>query len=287
MKKIIVIIAALLLAVCGFYLWRYEFRTRSLLPYNHTYKFYGKTMSYEVLGQGKPVILLHGAFTNYPWNGFEKKLARTYKVYLPALPGFGPSDNVGKRVHNTDLFAESLCVFVNKLGLKQAPVIALSLGTIVTVKAAAQGCLQGELILVGMPGKISVKTAMLVEKLPLSLKRLLVRSALIQRFIIFPALRENVGQSREAADYLLLKLLGYTSSRSLADVNYKTEIEIDLPQAFKKVDNKMHFIYGERDKLRFTTTHLVDKYITIADAGHNPFVNNPQDTLVVLKELLQ
>lgn len=287
MRNSIIFVVTIVLILLAFYLWRYDFKTRKVLPYNHTYKFLDRTMSYSVLGEGKELILLHGAFTNYPWNGFEKELAKKYKVYLPALPGFGPSDSIEERLHNTDLFSDALCVFVKEKNLEQAPIIALSLGTIVSVKAAAKGCLKGELILVGMPGKISEKTAFLVQKLPLPLKRFLARSLLVQRFIILPALRENVGKTRDGSDYAFLKLLRYTSSRSLADVDYKKEVEIDLPKAFKKVNNKTHFIYGEKDKLRYTSAFLTKQYITIAEAGHNPFADNPGEMLVVLERILK
>ncbi len=80
---------------------------RTILPREREYEFSGAKLNYRVTGSGKPVILLHGSMVADPWGGFEKLLARHYQVYLPELPGFGASETVPGRVHDTQLFGEA------------------------------------------------------------------------------------------------------------------------------------------------------------------------------------
>src|SRR3990167_320412 len=130
---------------------------RHQLKPERSYFFNNARMGFSVIGKGKPVILLHGSIISNPWYGFEEELAKFYKVYIPYLPGFGSSDAVNGKRHTTDLFADALCTFVNETKQNYTPVVALSLGGVVTVKSAAKGCIRGELILVGMPGKVVSK----------------------------------------------------------------------------------------------------------------------------------
>ncbi len=144
---------------------------RHQLKPEHTYLFNNAKMGFSVVGKGKPVILVHGSMISNPWCGFEKELAKSYKVYIPYLPGFGSSDAVDGKRHTTDLFADALCAFVNETELNHAPVVALSLGSVVAVKSAAEGCVKGELILVGMPGNVKSKKLKIASLIPVWLRR--------------------------------------------------------------------------------------------------------------------
>jgi pimeloyl-ACP methyl ester carboxylesterase len=68
----------------------------------HTWQNQGHRIVYSVLGEGEPLLLVHG-INAAAW-GFEYRhnlaeLAKHYKVYLPDLPGFGRSER--KRMRYT------------------------------------------------------------------------------------------------------------------------------------------------------------------------------------------
>jgi pimeloyl-ACP methyl ester carboxylesterase len=264
---------------------------RQRQPYQSVFDYKGSKISYRVLGKGQSVILLHGSMVGDPWDGlntvgFEDTLAQHFKVYVPEMPGFGASDAVAGEIHNTDLFADCLCQFVEKEGLKNTPIVSLSLGTIITVKSAARGCLKGQLILVGMPGRVSGWMYNLTEYLPLRLKRYLASTSWGKRKLIIPILQENIGSFGKEIEDLLFDELSETDPRAVVDTNYKKEIETELKQAFQQIDNEVIFVYGEKDVEKGTVKDFVDSYIEIPGAEHNIFRTNPEETLDILQQLL-
>jgi len=259
---------------------------RLQLPLEHTFQFRGARMNYRKLGNGKPIILVHGSVINWPQIGeFEKGLAQSYEVYLPDMPGFGASDAINGKRHNTDLFAEALCAFVKETNLREAAVVGWSLGTVTTAKAAANGCLQGKLILVGMPGKVGGWKFELARRTPLEILKWLVATRWGQENLLIPILRENIGSEKGNLEEFF-ELVSHTDPRSIVEVDYKKEIERDLPLSLNKVKNKMVFIYGENDKLRGTTDSLIGNYITVFGGTHNTFRINPSGTFEVVRNAL-
>lgn len=258
---------------------------RNQLPYQRTYDFKGARMSYQVLGKGKPVILVHGSMYADPWKGFEKRLADSRQVYLPHLPGFGASDAVEGELHDTGLFSEALCVFVDETDLRKAPVVAFSLGTIVAAKAAARGCLEGKLILVGMPGQVSGWRAKLAQSIPLFWRRILVATRWGKEKLLIPALRENVGEADEARNEDFIADLLTTDPRSIVDPDYKKEVEEELPRAFSQITNEIIFIYGELDKQREAGAGLIEGYLSVSSAEHNIFRSRPEKSFEMMGEI--
>ena len=244
-------------------------------------------MSYRVVGEGKPVVLLHGSMINDPWEGFEEKLAKFYRVYLPDLPGFGASDAVEGERHNTDLFAQALCQLLEREKLQDAPIIALSLGTVVAVKAAERGCTQGKLALVGMPGKVARgwKTE-LARIIPIPIAHWLVTTRWGKEKLLIPAVSENIGERNRGLQEEFLRQLEITDPRAIVEVDYKKEIEQDLRASWARVKNERVVIYGELDAQKDTTLDLAREYITIPEAGHSVFRYQPGKALEVIREII-
>jgi len=58
-----------------------------------TYDFAGGTVAYEVLGDGSPVVLVHGTPSwSYLWRKVASELARRFTVYVCDLVGYGTSE---------------------------------------------------------------------------------------------------------------------------------------------------------------------------------------------------
>lgn len=256
---------------------------RKKLPYQQTYKFVGKTMSYKVFGKDQPVILLHGSMTAVPWNGFEEKLAQSFKVYVPDLPGFGASDAIDGQTHNTDLFSQALCEFIKQQNLADAPVISLSLGTVVSAKAAAKGCATGTLIFVGAPSQVSGLFSRLLQAIPLSLKHILVGSYWGKDKLLIPALDSNIGNTTKKDNSKFIQDLETSDVRAITDVNYFREINQEFPEIIQQLKNRVVFIYGSNDAQKNQVKHLTDSFIEIKDSGHNVFEGQPEELIKVIK----
>lgn len=73
---------------------------------------------YEVLGEGNPVILLHGWLaTLETMRPLANNLSQNFKVYLVDVVGFGKSD-MPEHPLKTDDFGEFLELFMKNLKIK-------------------------------------------------------------------------------------------------------------------------------------------------------------------------
>lgn len=241
---------------------------RKQLPYSQTFGYGGKTMNYQVQGEGKPVILVHGAMSHDPWNNYGAELAQHAKVYQLDLPGYGGSDSLPGEVHDTELFAGALCEFVKKEQIEDATVISLSMGTIVSAKAARAGCLKGTLIMAGVPAVRESWQSRWAQALPRELRRVIASTNIGKAKLLVPLVNENTGSPTNDLNGDVNRL-GQYAPEALVDPNYLDEFS-QVPELIKQVENEMVYIYGERDPYR-GKVELPKEYLTIPGAGHNIF----------------
>ena len=89
----------------------------------------GLRLAYRDLGDGPPVLLLHGWPTSsFLWREVMRPLARANRVVALDLPGFGASDKpVGIR-YSFDFFGRTLDLFLAHLGIDQLGLAVHDLG---------------------------------------------------------------------------------------------------------------------------------------------------------------
>ena len=89
----------------------------------------GLRLAYRDLGDGPPVLLLHGWPTSsFLWREVMRPLARANRVVALDLPGFGASDKpVGIR-YSFDFFGRTLDLFLAHLGIDQLRLAVHDLG---------------------------------------------------------------------------------------------------------------------------------------------------------------
>ena len=88
----------------------------------------GLNINYEVSGEGKPVILLHGWLCSLEtMKPIAKALENNFKVYNVDLPGFGKSDKL-KNPFNTNMFGDFLDGFIKQLEIEKPILVGHSNG---------------------------------------------------------------------------------------------------------------------------------------------------------------
>jgi pimeloyl-ACP methyl ester carboxylesterase len=260
---------------------------RIKLPFDSTYDFLGAKLNYKVKGRGEPVVLLHGSIIADPWFGFEELLAREYQVYMPELPGFGASETVFGRVHDTELFAEAFAAFVRKANLVNVPVIAFSMGTVVAARAAAAGNVKGKLIMVGMPTSLESPLLKSIIDLPLPARHILAQNEIARGGVLLAILADVIGMADRKFTGKYLELLKTSDVRAMVDTDYIDEVEKDLPWVLQQVNNPKWFVYGEYDKLKVGADRLLGKKIlVVSEAGHDVFAGNPKETMKIVRRLI-
>lgn len=91
---------------------------------------------YEVKGEGRPVVLLHGYLENLKmWESIGKELSKIYKVIKIDLPGHGKS-NVYGEIHTMELMAEKVNEVLKELKIEKSVLIGHSMGGYVALAFA-------------------------------------------------------------------------------------------------------------------------------------------------------
>jgi len=88
----------------------------------------GIQICYEILGEGEPIILVHGfGVTKEEWIGQFLPLSKHFKVIRFDNRGSGKSDHPNQR-YTMKIFADDLKVFIENIGLDKANIIGWSVG---------------------------------------------------------------------------------------------------------------------------------------------------------------
>lgn len=94
-------------------------------------------LSYLDEGEGEPVLLIHGIPTwGYLWHGLLPELARSHRVLVPDLLGFGYSDRRDGFDRSIARQAEWLDSWVETLGLRRVSVVGHDIGGGVALRLA-------------------------------------------------------------------------------------------------------------------------------------------------------
>lgn len=94
------------------------------------------SVHYEVYGRGRPVILLHGWLESWGlWQETMDFLGSSYRTYAIDFWGFGESDKRRESFTVPD-FVLLVNEFMEKLGIKHAPLVGHSMGGTVSLSVA-------------------------------------------------------------------------------------------------------------------------------------------------------
>ncbi len=104
-------------------------------------------INYEVLGEGNPVILLHGWLaTLETMRPIANDLSRNFKVYLVDVVGFGKSD-LPEHPLKSDDFGNFLRDFMEKLKIKSPILIGHSNGGRMIINAVGRGIISAKKVI--------------------------------------------------------------------------------------------------------------------------------------------
>ncbi|MCH8686099.1 alpha/beta fold hydrolase [Pedomonas mirosovicensis] len=119
--------------------------------------FDGTSLSVKIIGEGRPVVLVHGFLSsgkvNWEDYGTATLLAeRGFQVILPDLRGHGGSDvPTEPSAYPPDVLARDLATLIEHLGLADYDLVGYSLGSRTVLRAVvAHGLVPRRLVLAGM-----------------------------------------------------------------------------------------------------------------------------------------
>lgn len=105
-----------------------------------TVKVNGIEMFYQVLGDGEPLILLHGAInhTGDTWSNVADDFARQFKVIVPDLRGHGATENPTGEYFTTKQLASDVFGLLDHLGIYTFNAMGISMGGVTLLHMATQ-----------------------------------------------------------------------------------------------------------------------------------------------------
>ena len=228
----------------------------------------GKQISMNVAGTGAPLIYLHSAAGETDWMPFHDDLAKPFKVYAPAHPGFSRStglediDDIHDMAwHYVDLFEQ--------LGWKQVPVVGFSLGAWIALELAVlRPEFISKLVLVAAAG-VRVEGAPMAE--------LFVSDFKEARELVFydpdsPAVKVAMPLSFDDSRVLMWM----RAQEATARVGWNPYLhDPKLPQHLRRIKCPVQIIWGREDKLipvahgEYYAQHLPNATLSVFEqCGH-------------------
>src|SRR6185312_13787912 len=113
-------------------------RKASINITRHQIQIGHQIVSYQVVGQGEPIILIHGlSGSSRWWVRNIHALAEHYRLYLIDLPGFGTMRRYRQRFF-LDEIASGIVLWMEAVGIKQAHLVGHSMGGYLCLWIAAR-----------------------------------------------------------------------------------------------------------------------------------------------------
>jgi pimeloyl-ACP methyl ester carboxylesterase len=240
-------------------------------------------INYEDQGKGKTILAIHG-WTNDAGKSFDQlsvNLSKSYRLIIPDLPGFGQSSPPAKS-WGVPEYGAFIQKFINKIGIKPDYVLAHSNGGTIGLYALSQGMIK--------PRKVVFLSSAGVRQKNALKKALLSVAAKPIKAVLIP-LPSN------AQKRIKKSLYGKIGSDLYVLENmqpiFKKIVEYDIQNAAQNVIQPTLLIYGVNDRStpiahgKLLASHIPhSQLVFIENAGHFVYIDQPEQTLKLLKDFL-
>ena len=189
----------------------------------------GLKINYKTLGEGKPLLILHGwGSSSEKWQKIGELLVQKgMRVIIPDLPGFGKSEEPQK-AWNLDDYCDFVEEFIKILNLDKFYLLGHSFGGSLAVKFSLQH-----------PEKVA--------------KLFLVSAACVRKKSLKNKLFKFISRFFKIKPLFLRKFFyrksDYLSVRGVMKETYLKVIEEDLSDVLEKVKIPTMIIWGAKDKI--------------------------------------
>jgi len=243
-------------------------------------------INYEMSGEGKPVILLHGWLCSLEtMKPIENVLKEQFKVYNVDLPGFGKS-NLMEKPYNTNDFGNFLNAFIKKLNIENPILIGHSNGGRTILNYAGRNL-----------GKIN--KIILIDSAGIKPKRGIVYYVRVYTFKLlksFLGIFPDVEMFNNIRQRVLGKF-GSSDYKNSSEVLRKTMSNIlneDQTETMKNIKVPTLILWGENDNdtpledAKVMEKNIEDSGLVVfKDAGHFSYLDSYSQCMEVIKNFLK
>jgi pimeloyl-ACP methyl ester carboxylesterase len=230
-------------------------------------------------GAKKTLLFLHGWGVDSLSFGklVDRLTTKKYAVYLLDLPGFGQSQ-MPETVYNVDDYSNAVSQFVKKMGLKDLILIGHSFGGRIAIKIAAEN-----------PGYLD--KAVLVDTAGIATASTMKRILSVLAKIVSPIFKPDFMQPLRKRFYFLIGS-EYLENEKLSMIFSKVVSE-NLTRTVAQIRIPTLIVWGENDSVtpiyfgRLMNKLIPkSKLIIFSNAGHFPFIDNPNKFIEALTEFI-
>ena len=259
----------------------------------------GKKIAWREWGSGSPLILLHGwSMSSVVFAEVAPRLANSYRVLCPDLPGHGHSDPfAGDRLSQ---LAATVAQWADLLALQEVDLLGWSLGGQIALQLAINK-------------QLALKKLLLVATTPRFCQADDWKHGLPTTQV--KALARNLGRCYEKTlgDFFKLQFVG----ESLTKERYRQIIafavrtgclpdpeqsklllnllaSVDLRSELAAIDVPVHLLHGQLDTIippaagEYLAQNLADAVIDrMPEIGHSPFFSRPQESVELWQKYLK
>jgi pimeloyl-ACP methyl ester carboxylesterase len=230
----------------------------------------GLRINYKILGEGKPLLILHGwGSRSANWQKVGELLAeKGIKVIVPDLPGFGQSDRP-KEVWSLDDYCDFIEEFAKNLGLERFSLLGHSFGGSLALKLSLR-----------IPEKIDrlyLVSAACFRRKSIKKRILFVLAKVFKIFSFIPFLRK-------AFYKFIVRKSDYSYTDGIMKEIYLKAIKTDLSDILEKIELPTNIIWGEKDGItslkqaKIINQRIKDsKLIVIPGADHDLNTKYPEE----------
>ncbi len=272
--------------------------------FSKTFLYNGVKIKYDEIGNGEPIILLHGfGVSSYSWHNISRALSQKNKLFLIDFKGFGLSDKPLDNKYSISDQVEIIVNFIQKNNLQNLILIGHSMGGAVALQSylklmGAENNPTKGLILLDSPAykqrlplfiqilRIPVLNKLIFSFLPAKLcTKLLLKNCFFDDNKITGEMIENYSHGFDAtkSPHALI-----TTAKKIVPKNTD-----DITSKYKEIKIPTLIIWGEYDKIiplsigrRLKQAIPNSKLAVIHDCGHMPQEEKPKETVEIISDFL-
>lgn len=245
------------------------------------YIYHDLNIFYEQVGEGDPVILLHGWGTNHhTFNALSKLLKSKYKVYNLDLPGFGNSKEP-TQPFNVSNYVTILKSFIKDLNIENPIIFGHSFGGRIAIKYAGEGNSINKLVLIDSAGIRPRQTILTKLKI--------MRYKFLKYFY---KKTKNINKYNQ-----LISVSGsrdYQAATPIMKGTLSLVIREDLKKYLSKINCETLIIWGKddhetpyKDGIKMNQLIKNSGLVTFDNTGHFPYLEKKQSFLLVIAKYLE
>ena len=230
-------------------------------------KIEGLNLNYEVFGEGKEVILLHGwGASLLTFKNLSKCLSDNFKVYAVDLPGFGESE-IGVPLAVEEI-ADIVNKFCNCLKIEKPILCGHSYGGRVAIIYAA---------------KYNIEKLILIDSAGIKQKLKISKKIKIKAYKLLKKCRINVKMGST----------DYKNADNVKRIMLVKAVNEDLRKYMKLINVPTLLIYGKNDKVtsievaKIINANIKNSSLIIMDGcGHFPYLDRPNYFNIIMTSFL-